>query len=84
MSAGISSASLPRGNRVPLVAFRTVIPVTHLCRADEDVTSVRACGAAACLVSAMIPDVEVGAEPLPIFALGAFHSLAVVGASADL
>ena len=73
MSAGISSASLPRGNRVPLVIFRTVIPVTHLCRADEDVTSVRACGAAACFVSAIIPDVEVGAEPFPMFTLGTFN-----------
>ena len=84
MSAWMSSASLPRGNRVPLVVLRTVIPVTHLCRADENVASVRACGAAACFVSAIIPDVEVGAEPLPIFTLGAFHSLAVMSAGADL
>ena len=84
MSAGISSASLPCRNRVPLVIFRAAILVTHLCRADEDVTSVRACGAAACFVSAIIPDIEVGAEPIPIVTLGAFHSLAVMNAGADL
>ena len=82
--AGIFSASLPRGNCAPFVIFRAVIPVAHLCWADEDVTSVRTCSAAACFVSAIIPDVEVGAEPLPIFTFGAFHSLAVMSAGADL
>ena len=78
-----TSASLPRWDCVPCVVFCTVVPVAHLCWADENVASVCPCGAAACVVPAIVLDVEVGAEPLPVLTLGVFYPLAVVNASAD-
>ena len=84
MLIGGISASLPRGDCVPNVVFCTVGPVAHLCTADENVASVCPCGAAACVVPAVVLDVELGAEPLPVFTLGVLHPLAIVSASADL
>jgi hypothetical protein len=42
------------------------------------------CGATACVVPAIVLDVEIGAEQLSVFTLGVFNPLAVVSASADI
>ena len=78
------SASLPCGHCVPYVVFCTVGPVAHICRAHENVASVCPCGAVACVVPAVVLDVEIGAEKLSVFTLGVFNPLAVVSASADI
>ena len=75
----------PAGTVFPMWSFALRVPLhTYFCRAHEHVASVCSCGAALCVVPAIVLDVEIGAEKLSVFTLGVFNSLAVVGASADV
>ena len=66
------------------MVFCTVVPVAHFCWADENVASVRPCGAAACAVPAVVLEVEVAAEPFPVLTSGVLHPFVIVSAGADL